>query len=83
MGIIKKVFEPGTDTIKNTSEKITKNLTESSFKNNRALENLNNKPLEIMKDRGLLATYLMSPLSKRTNPEISSQHKLVKDSNLN
>ena len=32
-----------------------------------------------MNDRGILATYLMSPLSRITNPEISSQFKLVKD----
>ena len=36
-----------------------------------------------MNDRGILATYLMSPLSKITNPENSSQFKLVKDSSSN
>ena len=36
-----------------------------------------------MNDRGILATYLMSPLSKITNPEITSQFKLVKDSSSN
>ena len=36
-----------------------------------------------MNDRGILATYLMSPLSKITNPENDSQFKLVKDSNSN
>ena len=41
--------------------------------NNIAIENSNNKLLEIMNDRGILATYLMSPLSKITNPENSSQ----------
>ena len=34
-----------------------------------------------MNDRGILASYLMSPISKITNPENSSQFKLVKDSN--
>ena len=33
-----------------------------------------------MNDRGILASYLMSPLAKITNPENSSQPKLVKDS---
>ena len=33
-----------------------------------------------MNDRGILATYLMSPLSKITNPQNVSQFKLVKDS---
>ena len=32
-----------------------------------------------MNDRSILATYLMSPLSKITNPENTSQFKLVKD----
>ena len=32
-----------------------------------------------MNDRGILATYLMSPLSKITNPENTTQFKLIKD----
>ena len=36
-----------------------------------------------MNDRGILASYLMSPLSKTTNPESSSQSKLVKDPSSN
>ena len=36
-----------------------------------------------MKDRGILASYLMTPLSKITNPENTSQFKLVKDSTSN
>ena len=36
-----------------------------------------------MNDRGILATYLMSPLSRITNPENSSQFKLVKDPSSN
>ena len=80
---MKKLYEPLTDTIKNTSENITKTITESSKENNLALENLNNKLLEIMNDRGILASYLMSPLSKITNPEKTTQLKLVKDSTSN
>ena len=80
---MKKVFEPVTKSLENTSEEITKTITESSVKNNQAIENLNNKLLEIMNDRGILATYLMSPLSKITNPENASQFKLVKDSSSN
>ena len=34
-----------------------------------------------MNDRGILASYLMTPLSKLTNPENTTQFKLVKDSN--
>ena len=36
-----------------------------------------------MNDRGILATYLMSPLSRITNPENTTQFKLVKDLNSN
>ena len=80
---MKKVFEPVTKTLENTSENITKTLTETSMNNNKAMENVNNKLLEIMNDRGILATYLMSPLSKITNPENTSQFKILKDHNSN
>ena len=36
-----------------------------------------------MNDRGIIATYLMSPLSKITDPENTSQFKLVKDHSSN
>ena len=36
-----------------------------------------------MKDRGILASYLISPLAKITNPEKNTQFKLVKDSSSN
>ena len=78
-----KLFKPMTDAIKNTSENITKTITESSKDNNLALENLNNKLLEIMNDRGILASYLISPLSKITNPENTTQFKLEKDPSSN
>ena len=67
---MKKVFEPVTKSLENTSENLTKAITESSITNNKAIENINNNLLEIMNDRGILATYLMSPLSRITNPEI-------------
>ena len=80
---MKKVFEPVTKSLESTSQNITKTILENSMKNNQAIENLNNKLLELMNDRGILATYLMSPLSKITNPENSSQFNLVKDYNFN
>ena len=80
---MKKVFEPVTKSLENTSENLTKAITESSKNNNLALESLNNKLLEIMNDRGILATYLMSPLSKITNPENTTQFKLEKDPSSN
>ena len=78
---MEKVFEPVTKSLENTSQDITKTKTKSSIKNNQAIENLNNKRLETLNDRGILATYLMSPLSKITNPENSTQFKLVEDHN--
>ena len=77
----KKVFEPVSKSLENTSKKLTNAITDSSIKNNQAIENINNKLLEIMNDRGILATYLMSPLSKITNPENKSQFRLEKDHN--
>ena len=79
----KKIFEPVTKSLEKTSQDITKTITETPLKNNQAIENLNNKLLEIMNDRVILATYLMSPLSKITNPEHTTQFKLVKDSTSN
>ena len=80
---MKKVFEPVTKSLEQTSQDITKTITESSITNNKAIENLNNKLLEIMNDRGILASYLMSPLSKITNPENTTQFNIVKDSTSN
>ena len=74
-----KVFQPVTKPIKDVSEEVTKTITENSIKKNKAPENLNNKRLEIMNDRGILASYLLSPLSKITYLENTSQYKLVKD----
>ena len=80
---MKKVFEPVNKSLENTFENMAKTLTENSINNNKAIQNLNNNLLEIMNDRGILATYLMSPLSKITNPENTSQFKLVKVSSSN
>ena len=53
---MKKVFERVTKSLENTSENLTKAITETSIKNNLAIENINNNLLEIMNDRGILAT---------------------------
>ena len=82
-GDMKKVFEPVTKSLESTSQDTKKTTTETSIKNNQAIENLNNKLLEVMNDRGILASYLMSPLSKIPSPENTTQFKLVKDSNSN
>ena len=80
---MKKLLELITKSNEDISEEVTKEKTETSNNNKKALENLNNKPLEIMKDRCVIASYLLSPLSKNTNHENTSHSKLVKDSNSN
>ena len=75
---VKKVFEPVTKTTEDVSDDVTKTMMITSKENNFALENLNTKRLETMIDRVILASYLLSPLSKITNPENTSQFKLVK-----
>ena len=82
-GDMKKVFEPITKSLENTAQEITKTTVETSNNNNKALENTNNKLLEVMNVGGILVSYLMSPPSKITNPENTSQFKLVKDHNSN
>ena len=77
---MKKVFEPVTKSLENTSQDITKTIMETSLKNNQAIENLNNNILEIMNDRGIKSSYLLSPLSKIFNPENTTQFKLIIDS---
>ena len=44
---MKKVFEPVTKSLENTSQDVTKTITETSGKNNQSIENINNKLLEI------------------------------------
>ena len=74
---MKKVFASVTKAKIDTSEDVTKTITGTSNKNNEALENLDNKLLEIMKDRGIVACYLLSLLSKINNPKHTSQFKLI------
>ena len=76
-----KVFEPLTDTLKKTSENITKTITENSINNNKAIENLNEKILELMNDKGLIAPYLTSSLVEVFKKDNKSQFRLRKDPN--
>ena len=78
---INKFFKPMTDELKNTSEKITRTLTENSINNNKALENLNEKILELMDDKGLIAPYLVSSLVEVFKKDNKSQFRLRKDPN--
>ena len=78
---MKKIFKPMTDEIKNTSDKITKTFTENSINNNKAIENLNEKILELMNDKGLIAPYLTTSLVEVFKKDNKSQFRLRKDPN--
>ena len=76
---MKKVFEPDTERIKDVSQDVRKAITVTLEENDKVLANLNDKRLEKMKERGILASYLLSPLSKTTNPEHTFQYTLPED----
>ena len=63
---MKKLFEPLTDTIKKTSENISKTITETSSENTKAISDLNEKVLELMNEKGLIAPYLASSLDRKS-----------------
>ena len=73
---MKKVFEPMTDTIEDVSENITKTITETSNKNTRAISDLNEKVLELMDEKGLIAPYLTSSLVEVFKKDNKSQFRL-------
>ena len=76
---MEEVFGPLTDTLKKTSEKITKTITENSINNNKAIENLNEKILELMNAKGMIAPYLASSLVEVFKKDKKSQFRLRKD----
>ena len=78
---MKKVFEPVTKSIDQTSQDITKTMTKNSINNTKAIENLNEKVLELMGDKGLIAPYLASSLVEVFKSDNKSQFRLRKDPN--
>ena len=78
---IEEVFEPLTDTLKKNSENITKCITENSINNNKAIENLNEKILELMNDKGMIASVLASSLVEVFKFDNKSQFRLKNDPN--
>ena len=77
----REVFEPITKSLENTSDKVTKTITERSINNNKAIENLNEKNLQLMHDKGLIAPYLAWPLVEVYKFDNKSQFRLRKDPN--
>ena len=80
-GDMTEVFEPLTDTLKKTSENITKTITESSINNNKTISDINEKILELMNDKGLIAPYLTTSLVEVFKKDHKSQFRLRKDPN--
>ena len=78
---MRKLYEPLTDTIKKTSENISKTISETSSENTKAISDLNEKVLELMNEKGLIAPYLASSLVNLFKPENKSQFRLEKDLN--
>ena len=64
---------------KNTSQNIGKTIRETSINNNKAIEILNEKVLELMNGRGMIAAYLDSSLVDLFKHEKKSQFELIKD----
>ena len=62
-------------------ETLTKTITETSINNNKAISDLNEKVLELMNDKGMIAPYLPSSLVNLFKPENTSKIKLIKDPN--
>ena len=69
------------DTIEDVSEKTTKTMTETSIKNHQAISDINEKVLELMNDKAMIAPFLASSLVNHFKPENKSQFKLKKDNN--
>ena len=78
-----KVVEPLTATLKKISENITRTITENSITNNKAISDLNEKILELMNDKGMIAPYLTTSLVEVFKKDNKSQFRLRKDNNSN
>ena len=58
------MFEPLTNKIEDASENLTNIITDTYIKNNKAIENLNEKVLELLNDKGMIALFLPSFFSQ-------------------
>ena len=78
---MKKLIEAVTKSLEKTSQDITKSITETSIEINREISDLNEKVLELMNDKILIAPYLASSLVNLFKPENKSQLHFKKDLN--
>ena len=67
-----------TDAIKNISQNITKTIRETSIKNNKVLENLNEKIIDLMNGKDMIAHTLAFSLVNLFKPESKSQFRFQK-----
>ena len=66
---MEKVFEPVTKSIKDPSKNVRKVMMVSPEEIIQTIADLNENVLDILNDRGIMASYLVSALSKISNPE--------------
>ena len=72
---IKESFEPITKTVTDSNQK----QLEETKSNSKALENFNEKVLESMNDKGMIAPYLASSSVNLFKPENKSHIKVTKE----
>ena len=72
---MKKLFEPVTKTLEKTYQDISKTVTETSKENIKAISDLNEKVLELLNEKSLIAPYLASFLVNLFKPENKTQFK--------
>ena len=76
-----KLLEAMTDAIKNTSQDITKTITETSIKNSKKSKSFNEKNLDLLNDKGMITHTLAYFLVNLFKPENKSQFRIKKDFN--
>ena len=75
---MKKVFEPGTDTVKDVSKDVTKLMMVLSKENWKTKKNLKEKVSDLNIDKSLKTSCLATPLVNLCKPDTKSQLKIIK-----
>ena len=66
---MKNVFEPSNDIFEDVSKDLTKTITETSKQGHKTVSDLNEKGFEILIDRCIKRSHLVSPLFDLKKPE--------------